>query len=277
MVNMSRKAFTLLELMVVVAIMAALATLSVNGYRALTKGMRDRSAIVAVQSLVDAARQRAEIDRKPVFVFLYDELLQEANESYGADLVGRGVAIAVRPIGRITAVDDKYLCDEFGDLDQIYAEENQQASDAAVANQDKSAMRFYRLADGAYVDVKPSVVSRPLSASYLMTGETDDDPQSAQGAGGEKLIRCFAFEKTGGASFSVGDVYGGEFASVVLPPGYYFGSSAPSSVGRVKIGSPMEIRPTTGAASGAQGVTVYSMKPGSKKLDPVGTTKTGGN
>ena len=263
MVNMSRKAFTLLELMVVVAIMAALATLSVNGYRALTKGMRDRSAIVAVQSLVDAARQRAEIDRKPVFVFLYDELLQEANESYGADLVGRGVAIAVRPIGRITAVDGNFLCDEFGDLDQIYAEENQQASDAAVANQDKSAMRFYRLADGAYVDVKPSVVSRPLSASYLMTGET--------------LIRCFAFEKTGGASFSVGDVYGGEFASVVLPPGYYFGSSAPSSVGRVKIGSPMEIRPTTGAASGAQGVTVYSMKPGSKKLDPVGTTKTGGN
>ena len=33
MVMKSRKAFTLLELMVVVAIMAAMATLSVNGYR----------------------------------------------------------------------------------------------------------------------------------------------------------------------------------------------------------------------------------------------------
>ena len=279
MVMKSRKAFTLLELMVVVAIMAAMATLSVNGYRALTKGMRDRSALVAVQTLVDAARQRAEIDRKPVFIYLYDELLQEANESAGADLVGRGVAIAVRPIGRITAVDGKYLCDEFGDLDQIYAEENQQTSDAGAANQDKTSMRFYRLADGAYVDVKPSIVNRPLAASYLITGETDDDSENAQNAdSGQKLIRCFAFEKTGGgAGFNVGDVYGGEFASVVLPPGYYFGSSAPSSVSRVKIGSPMEIRPTTGAASGAQGVTVYSMKPGSKKLEPVGTTKTGGN
>ena len=279
MVMKSRKAFTLLELMVVVAIMAAMATLSVNGYRALTKGMRDRSAVVAVQTLVDAARQRAEIDRKPVFIYLYDELLQEAHESAGADLVGRGVAIAVRPIGRITAVDRDYLCDEFGDLDQIYAEENQQTSDAGAANQDKTSMRLYRLADGDYVDVKPSVASRPLAASYLITGETDDDSGSAQNAdAGGKLIRCFAFEKTGGgAGFYVGDVYGGEFASVVLPPGYYFGSSAPSSVGRVRVKSPMKILPTASAASGADSVTVYSMKPGSRKLEPVGTTKTGGN
>ena len=215
----------------------------------------------------------------PVFIYLYDELLQEANESAGADLVGRGVAIAVRPIGRITAVDRDYLCDEFGDLDQIYAEENQQTSDAGAANQDKTSMRLYRLADGDYVDVKPSVASRPLAASYLITGETDDDSGSAQNAdAGGKLIRCFAFEKTGGgAGFYVGDVYGGEFASVVLPPGYYFGSSAPSSVGRVRVKSPMKILPTASAASGADSVTVYSMKPGSRKLEPVGTTKTGGN
>ena len=274
----SRKAFTLLELMVVVAIMAALSTLSVNGYRALAKGMRDRSALVAVQTLVDAARQRAEIDRKPMIVYFYDELLQKANESTGDDLVGHGVAVAVRPTGRFSAIDGNYLCDEFGDLDLTYSEENPE-SDGGSQQNGKTAMRLYRLADGNYADVKPSVVSRPLSASYLLTGEsTGDSDVTEGGSGGEKLIRCFAFEKVGGdAGFSVGDVYGGEFASVTLPNGYYFGSSVPSSVGRVKI-KQMEIRPSSsGQASGATAVTVYSMKASSTQLDPVGATATGGN
>lgn len=274
----SRKAFTLLELMVVVAIMAALSTLSVNGYRALTKGMRDRSAIVAVQTLVDAARQRAEIDRKPMIVYFYDELLQEANESAGDDLVGHGVAVAVRPMGRFSAIDGNYLCDEFGDLDQIYSEENPD-SDGGSQQNNKTAMRLYRLADGNYADVKPSVVSKSLSASYLLTGESVGDSDAAEGgAGGEKLIRCFAFEKVGGnAGFAVGDVYGGEFASVTLPKGYYFGSSVPSSVGRVRVGEPMKINPTSSGASGAESVTVYSMRASSTQLDPVGKTTTGGN
>jgi prepilin-type N-terminal cleavage/methylation domain-containing protein len=276
---MSRKAFTLLELMVVVAIMAAMATLSVNGYRALTKGMQDRSAIVAVQTLVDAARQRAEIDRKPMLVYFYDELLQEADETKGADLIGHGVAVAIRPIGRISAIDGNFLCDEFGDLDQIYAEENQQSSDDGVNQQNRTAMRFYRLADGNYADVKPSVVNKLIAASYLLTGESIDDVGVDDGDSGDgKMIRCFAFEKVGGnAGFHVGDVYGGEFASVTLPNGYYFGQSAPSAVERRKVGEPMEIKPTAAGSSGAKAVTVYSMKAGSNTLDPVGTTKTGGN
>ena len=273
----SRKAFTLLELMVVVAIMAALSTLSINGYRALTKGMRDRSAIVAVQTLVDAARQRAEIDRKPVIVYFYDELLQEASESAGDDLVGHGVAVAVRPTGRFSTIDGNFLCDEFGDLDQTYSEENPD-SDGGSQQNNETAMRLYRLADGNYADVKPTVVSKPLSASYLLTGESADDSDYVDGEiSDEKIIRCFAFEKVGGAGFSVGDVYGSEFASVTLPKGYYFGSSVPSSVGRVKI-KQMEIRPSSsGQASGVTAVTVYSMKASSTQLDPVGATTTGGN
>ena len=272
----TRKAFTLLELMIVVAIMAALSTLSISGYRALTKGMRDRSAIVAVQTLVDAARQRAEIDRKPMIVYFYDDLLQEANESAGADLVGHGVAIAVRPMGRFSAIDGNYLCDEFGDLDIIYSAENPDSEGSGQQN-NRTAMRLYRLADGNYADVKPSVVSKPISASFLLTGETAGDTGVTTGeGGGEKLIRNFAFEKVGGAGFNVGDAYGGEFASVTLPKGYYFGSSAPSSVGRVPIRQ-MEIRPSSGQASGASSVTVYSMRVGSTQLDPVGTTTTGGD
>jgi len=187
----TRKAFTLLELMIVVAIMAALSTLSISGYRALTKGMRDRSAIVAVQTLVDAARQRAEIDRKPMIVYFYDDLLQEANESAGADLVGHGVAIAVRPMGRFSAIDGNYLCDEFGDLDIIYSAENPDSEGSGQQN-NRTAMRLYRLADGNYADVKPSVVSKPISASFLLTGETAGDTGVTTGeGGGEKLIRNF--------------------------------------------------------------------------------------
>lgn len=276
MVN--RKAFTLLELMVVVAIMAAMATLSVNGYRALTKGMQDRSALVAVQTLVDAARQRAEIDRKPMIVYFYDELLQEADESTGSDLIGHGVAVAVRPIGRISATDEKYLCDEFGDLEQIYFEDNVKCSDPEANEKDKTAMRIYRLADGNYADVRQFVVSHPISASYLLTGELEGAPSNNDGSAAEKRIFCFAFEQVGGnAGFSPGDAYGGEFASVALPNGYYFGSSAPSSVGRVRVGSPMVINPTQGRASGVNAVTVYSMKAGSTSLDPIGKTTTGGN
>lgn len=266
-----RKAFTLLELMVVVAIMAALATLSINGYRALTKGMQDRSALVAVQTLVDAARQRAEIDRKPALVFFYDELLTKADESKGTDLVGRGIAIAVRPIGRISAVDGNYFCDEFGDLDQIYAAENQLDGDSSESASGGTAMRLYRMADGSSVDVSPTVARRLVSATYILTGESSDDVADGSSDSGGKQIVCCAFKKVGGGSFAVGDVYGGEFASVTLPDGYYFGSSAPKSEGRFFVHK-FDI---DSAGNGARAVDVYAMKAGQTALDKIGSTVGG--
>lgn len=263
----SRKAFTLLELMVVVAIMAALATLSVGGYRALAKGMKDRSAIVAVQTLVDAARQRAGIDRSTVAVYFYDELLQKADDSTGADTVGRGVAVAVRPAGRISAVDGQAFYDEFADLDKAYSHDG--------SGSGRSTMRIYKMSDGSYADVDTEVVELDASALYLLTGEEIGGQNGAAPSGddGGKLIRMFGFKKVSGASFSAGDMYGGEFASVTLPDGYYFGSSAPTQVGRARIGSPMTITPSSAAAP----VTIYAMKAGSRELEKVGTTTTGGN
>ena len=264
-----RRAFTLLELMVVVAIMAALATLSVNGYRALTKGMKDRSALVAVQTLVDAARQRAEIDRKPMFVFFYDELLTKENESKGTDLVGHGVAIAVRPISRITAVDgNEYFCDEFGDLDQVYASTEQLDSDISVGAKDGSAMRLYKMDDGTSVDVSPTVARRMLSATYIITGDASTD-----GEEGERQIVSCAFRRISGGTFRVGDMYGGEFASVVLPDGYYFGTSAPRSETRTRVGR-LDIDAT---GKGARNVSVYAMRASTTALDKVGDTVGGGD
>lgn len=274
-----RRAFTLLELMVVVAIMAALAAISVSGYRALTKGMQDRSALVAVQTLVDAARQRAEIDRQPMVIYFYDQLLQTHDESAGTDMTGHGIAVAVRPIGRISAIDGNYLCDEFGDLDQVYASENQQSSDASANDSNETAIRFYRMADGNYVDVSPTVAKRPISAVFIMTGETSGD-NSSEDDSGEKQILCHAFKKLSGtATFKVGDVYGGEFASVTLPDGYFFGSSAPTQVG-VKSIEKMQIDAPDSCsdeAKGAKSVTIYARGAGGIGLDKVGSTTTGGN
>lgn len=273
---MTRRAFTLIELMVVVAIMAAMATLSINAYRAVVKGMRDRSALVAVQTLVDAARQRAEIDRKQVNVYFYNECLSTADASTGAELSGHGIAIAVRPTGRVSRIDGNFICDEFGDLDQMFAEENQLDSDLSANGGNSGAMRIYHLASGKFAEVRPTVVDRSSSASYILsgnssTGESSDD--------GEKMILCYAFEKTGGdASFAPGDVYGSEFATVVLPDGYYFGSSAPTTVGRKQVGKIMEIKPAQGAkASGDDDVKIYAVRAGSAGLDEIGSTKTGGN
>ena len=256
-----RRAFTLIELLVVIAIMGSMALMSLGGYRALTKGMKDRAALTAVQTLLDAARQRAEIDRKAVLVFFYDDMLKT-----GDDPSGHGFAVAVRPVGRISAVDGSYLCDEFGDLDQIYAAENRLAGDEGANRSDTTKMRLYRMEDGQAAEVRTVVVAHPFSASYILTGQTPP----GGGQSGEKSIPCFAFEKTGGADFGAGDAYGAEFTSVELPDGYYFGSSAPGSVGRKEV-RVLKIS-ADGSVDGGD-VTVSAMKPSSTQLDKVGTAK----
>lgn len=262
---MSRRAFTLIELMIVIGIMGAMAVMSVGGYRALVKGMRDRASLTAVQTLFDAARQRAEIDRRKVLVFLYDDLLKS-----GEDPVGHGTAIAVRPVGRLSAVDGNYLCDEFGDLDQVYASENALDSDVAANRSNSARMRLYVMkenGDGSYVDVKTTVAKRPVDASYIISGETPP----GGGESGEKQIPCCAFEKSGGGgSFGVGDAYGAEFASVELPDGYYFGGSAPRTVGRTTVR--VVTISADGTVSGGD-VAVSAMKASSTSLEEVGRAK----
>ncbi len=261
---MSRRAFTLIELMIVIGIMGAMAVMSVGGYRALVKGMRDRAALTAVQTLFDAARQRAEIDRRKVLVFLYDDLLKS-----GEDPVGHGTAIAVRPVGRLSAVDGNYLCDEFGDLDQVYASENALEGDVAANRSNTSKMRLYIMKEegnGSYVDVKTTVAQHPVDASYIISGETPP----GGGESGEKRIPCCAFEKSGGGSFNVGDAYGAEFASVELPDGYYFGGSAPRSVGRASVR--VVTISADGSVSGGD-ISVSAMKASSTSLEEVGKAK----
>ena len=62
---MTKRAFTLVELLVVVGIMATLATVSIGSYFAVVRGMADRGALAAATSVISLALERARIDMQP--------------------------------------------------------------------------------------------------------------------------------------------------------------------------------------------------------------------
>ena len=66
--NKGRAAFTLVELLVVIGIMAVLATISIAGYNAASRGMSDRGVIQATASILQIAKQTCELDRVPTKV-----------------------------------------------------------------------------------------------------------------------------------------------------------------------------------------------------------------
>ena len=113
---MKRRAFTLLELLVVMAIMGMMAVMSVGGYRAMRRGMQERAVGENVDKFLRAAHQRAQIDRQPVAVYLWNETLQVARDNADGVAIVVGKAVAVRYAGRLTRVVGNNLYDEFGDF-----------------------------------------------------------------------------------------------------------------------------------------------------------------
>lgn len=225
-----KKAFTLIELMVVMAIMASLAAMAIGGYRAFVKGMGDRSALVAVQSLIDMSVQRAEVDRRPVAIYFYDELLQKDDESRGRDKRGNGIAVAVRPVGRVTKVDGELIYDEFADLERTY----ETAIDASGSSELRGSMQFY-LMDGSSGEAKTftvasDIVNSPFSEVLLLENAASSIVDALITA--DPQIQGCAFKYLGGTKPGTGAVYGSEFATLTLPDGYFFGSENMNTVGR---------------------------------------------
>ena len=67
-----RAAFTLVELMVVIGLMALLGTVSVTGYFAAVRGMADRAAKQDTVALVRQAMQVCLIDQTPTAVLFFN-------------------------------------------------------------------------------------------------------------------------------------------------------------------------------------------------------------
>ena len=247
---MMERGFTLIELLVVIGIMGMLATVSIGGYSAVTRGMAERAALDAATGATEIAYQRAQIDRTKTYLYLFNEVTQlESDDTVG---IACGVAIAVRPVGRFTRVSGDEFYDEFGDLNQSYSSLEEEGRDESASEKEQSsaAVRIYNIRTKESATVREGVYrSSPLSENDLEV------------AGQARDICAYGFKKIDGASFSVGDEYGQEFAVMRLPPGYVFSSSVTLSsstdlgLHRVKV---EEISPTDGSAPS---LTVYSRRP----------------
>ena len=131
-----RKGFTLLELLAVVAIMGLLGVAAAASYGAPTNGLKDRGTCAAATAVMRGAKERARIDRMPTVVYCYNVCIRESkNQDDSSIVIGRMTAI--RRVGRISYIRDRYLFDEFSDLEKSYAWTNDE--------NDLNQMRGHRL------------------------------------------------------------------------------------------------------------------------------------
>ena len=211
----AKKAFTLVELLLVVTLMGVMGSLAVGAYSAVTRGMSERAALNAARALAEAALQRAQIDRTKTYVFLFNEVSRiDSDDAVG---LAQGLAVAVRPCGRVTMVDGDSLYDEFGDLERAYKSLDESIAESGSAA--ASVMRIYNITQQAYADVEEGVYPAEISDNDLETSTTEK-PE-----GDSVTWTVYGFKRKSDSTFKVGDAYGQEFAVTRLPAGFTFSSS----------------------------------------------------
>ncbi|MBE6395780.1 MAG: type II secretion system protein [Lentisphaerae bacterium] len=234
---MTKKAFTLVELLVVVGIMATMATMSIGGYFAIARGMADRGAISTATSLISLAQERSRIDLVPTAVYFYNEVIQTEDRNKGTEFVAAGVAIAVRCSGRISRVTGDLLGDEFADLDLTYG----LAEDSGPSKSDTFRLYRFNTRKMEYSSVYSEVVEDVVgNEAYLVEKPADRNFRKANGDSedpNELIVYSFRKAGDGNANWNVGDAYGYEFARIRLPDNYIFGSPSdvPSEKELVKV------------------------------------------
>ena len=248
---MTKRAFTLVELLVVVGIMAAMATMSIGSYFAVVRGMADRGALAAATSVISLAQERARIDLAPTVVYFYNELVQNKDESKGTELVVAGVAVAIRRAGRLTRVTGNYLGDEFADLDITYGLSDESGSlrgdTFRLYKFDFSGMKYssvYSEVAEDSIDNESYLVESPMNRGFRKANGDNEDPN--------ELISYAFVQKDGNATWQVGDAYGYEFARIRLPDNYIFGgaSDVPSQSQPIKnVSTVIKCYPDSNASS----------------------------
>jgi prepilin-type N-terminal cleavage/methylation domain-containing protein len=264
-----RRAFTLLELLVAIGIMGIMGTAAVGGYRAMRRGMEERSVMQNVNQLIRAAYQRAQIDRQPTAVFFWNETVQEESENDILYVVGK--AVAVRRVGRLSMVDGNgngsYLYDEYSDLKYHHLvldeDDGTEMTEDQIVNQ--PGVRFYRMngdegSKPLYSLICQNTVRKELSEPLL---------QSA--ADGTFEAYAFIVKDSNGVTWKVGDAYGQAFAEIQLPRNYIFGTDYSRSTSSPVKGedvlrfavSANSGSGATGGLSGRDSIGIYSLRPGS--------------
>jgi len=279
---MKRSAFTLVELLMVVMIMAMLGTVTVGGYRAMQRGMEERGVIENANHFIRAAYRRAQIDRQPVAVYFWNETLREETDTEPIIVVGK--AVAVRRAGRVSRCFDSWLYDEFGDLEKerlVVSADDEDSENANSGSTEKdNLVPLYKMNSRA--NNGRSLVSQTTK------NVTSNNRDALLSSGEVKNISCYAYVlKSAGTAgdWHVGDAYGLEFAEIQLPHGYLFGSSYHKSP-KDKIGPgdyktmwfDVSLNSGDGADQGATGtstIQIYSLRPGKSgevEAQPVATT-----
>lgn len=264
---MTRKAFTLLELLVVMLIMGIMGTATVGGYLAMQRGMEQRGVMQNVNQFMRAAYQRAQIDRQPVVVYFWNETLQEEKNDKNLIVVGR--AVAVRRSGRLSDVNGNYLLDEFGDLSYMRLTEDEDDEDEeeisdSGSTDEGNGMYLYCL-DGQDTGFKRSIVAQTTKMI------TSRERMLTSGATAEFPVYAYVVMDRGGVTWQRGSSYGFEFAEIQLPHNYIFGSSFSKSetspVTEVQV-SRFNVRGISGSGAGAGSignnttVQVSGLRPG---------------
>lgn len=255
---MKRNGFTLMELLVVVAIMGLLGTISVGGYRAMQRGMEERGVMQNVNEFTRAAYQRAQIDRVPVAVFFWNETLREENDTGTQTPVIVGKAVAVRRSGRLTRVSGSDLVDEFGDLrfSRLIVDEDDESASSGSGGSNSKADGVYLYpmngtSDGTTLKrslVRSTTELKKLNPMLVMSGVQAD-------------IEAYAYRvlDAGGVNWKAGDAYGFEFAEITLPHNYIFGNSFSTSATSPVRDVGKKFYTVGGSATGIQ---VSSLRPG---------------
>ena len=225
-IRMSR-AFTLLELLVVVAIMGLLGTVAIGGYSGITRGMTNEGARKAADGIAEIALRRAQIDQCTTYLCVYTEVMSPDTDERSA--VVRGYAVAIRGSGRFSAVSGNFLLDEFSDRDKnVLSLRRMDGSPMTDDDYEKRATRLklYKMdGSGDYAVVRDFAKKDGPTEEFL---DSDEPPF-------RRTLHGF-LKEAGGASFKVGEEYGEEFAAIRLPNGYTFASAAKSTYSQSDLG-----------------------------------------
>ncbi len=262
---MKRKAFTLLELLLVIAIMGYMGTIAVGGYRAMRRGMEERSVMQNVSQFIRSAYQRAQIDRQPVNVYFWNETLKQSSEDEPIQVVGK--AVAVRRSGRLTKVSGNYLFDEFGDLRFSRLVLDEDESTTTSTTDDGPGVYLYAI-NG---DESGSRAMRSTVAESTKRLSGTSEPLLLGGSMRNVVDYAYVVKDAGGVSWKAGMAYGFEFDEMQLPHNYIFGNNYSRSIStpiaregviRFTVGANSGNGVSGGIASGSGTINVYSLRPG---------------
>ena len=249
-----RAAFTLVELMVVVGLMALLGTISVTGYFAAARGMAERAAKQDTVALIRQAMQVCLIDQTPTAVLFFNRQTKAESGGGATAVAGEeakassaGAAIAIKMVGRISYVKNDVIVDEFADW-------NQSRPVATSSRSNDDGIPFYRMSDlagqvaqgidkcRAYVSTTVEPVTfdneymiayggqvQRFCEDYKKRGKDNKKFSGTAYDNGNNVRWGHRIKQSGGITWKAGDAYGMEIGKLDLPKGFFYGTQAANS------------------------------------------------